>query len=278
MMRAHLINRFLFFILGIILLYAPIALLTRLLVYLTGSPLVSDVHRVCMRMPIQWLAQPWMYGVMIEQPMYLVVVLVLPGVALFFGPLFCGWMCPPGMFTEFLSRLVPDRFKINLAGRVDPAPVRYGVLAGFMLVPFLGGSACCAFCNFMHMQNMVSAAFGDFRGLSHWASFTIVTFVLWFLVLGLFTKGGRGWCNFLCPAGALMGMAHALGARFRFGKAVRINGGQCNDCGDCISACPAWAISQKSETKINTHACNACLDCVHLCPKKSISYKRPAIS
>ena len=86
----HWLRRMAFAILGIILLYAPFALLTRGLLWLTGTPLLPDAHRICLRMPIQWLGQPWMYGTMIEQPMYLVAVLFLPAVALFTGPLFCG--------------------------------------------------------------------------------------------------------------------------------------------------------------------------------------------
>jgi len=273
-MRAHLIKRFGFFLLGIVLLYAPLALLVRLLVFLTDSPYVADVHRVCLRMPVEWMAQPWMYPTMIEQPLHLVPILVLPAMALFLGPLFCGWMCPPGMFTEFLGRLVPDRLKVDLSGRLDPAPIRYGVLAGMMIVPFAGGHVCCAFCNFTMMQNLVSAAFGDFHGLAYWWSFTIITFTLWLFVLGLFTKGGRGWCNFLCPAGALMGLAHAIGARLGIGRSVRIDPDKCESCNACVSACPAWSISIASPAKINPHSCNACMDCVHVCPNGAIEYCR----
>ena len=77
-LRRHWFHRFLVFLVGIVLLYAPFALLTRLILWASGSPLLPDAHRICMRMPIQWLAQPWMYGTMIQQPAYLVVILVLP--------------------------------------------------------------------------------------------------------------------------------------------------------------------------------------------------------
>ena len=77
----HWLRRIGFAVLGVILLYAPFALLTRALLWLTGTPLLPDAHRICMRMPIQWLGQPWMYATMIEQPLYLVSVLVLPAMA-----------------------------------------------------------------------------------------------------------------------------------------------------------------------------------------------------
>ena len=75
-MTRHLIKRFGFFLLGIVLLYAPFALLTRLMVWATQTPLISDAHRLCLRMPIQWLFQPWMYPTLAKQPMYWVAILV----------------------------------------------------------------------------------------------------------------------------------------------------------------------------------------------------------
>jgi ferredoxin-type protein NapH len=269
----HWARRFVFFLLGIVLLYAPFALLTRLVLWATGTPLLPDAHRICLRMPIQWLAQPWMYGTMIEQPMYLGAVLVLPLAALFVGPLFCGWLCPAGGLTEYLSRLVPSRFQMDLGGKVNPTPIRYGFMVGMMGASFVGANVCCSFCNFTHTQNIISGLSGDLLGLSYWASFTIVSFVLWFFVLGLFTKGGRGWCNFLCPAGALQGLAHSLGRWLRLGRSVQIDAGLCCGCKICASTCAAWAITSQSEARINIHACNVCLDCARVCSQNAIGYR-----
>ncbi|MBU0492117.1 MAG: 4Fe-4S binding protein [Chloroflexi bacterium] len=269
----HWLTRSVFLLLGIVLLYAPFALLTRFILFLTGAPYTADVHRICLRMPIQWLAQPWMYGTMVEQPMYLVAILVLPLLALFVGPLFCGWMCPAGQIPEILSRFVPCRFQIDLAGKVNVAPVRYGFLVGLMATTFVGGNACCSLCNFTHTQNIISAGFGDFQGLSYWASFSIVSFGLWFVVLGLFTRGGRGWCNLLCPAGALMGLTHTIGSRLKIGRSIVVDPSRCRNCKTCVASCPAWAISDRAgDVAVNAHACNVCMDCVRTCPNKAITY------
>lgn len=273
-MRRHLIKRFAFFLLGIVLLYAPFALLTRVLLLLTHSSLQPDVHRVCLRMPIEWLSQPWMYPALIKQPLSLVALLVLPGTAFLFGPLFCGWLCPAGMASELLSRLLPDRVKLNLSGRLNPSPIRYGVLLGTLLSPWLAGFTCCAFCNFAQMQNLVAALFGDVRGLSHWSSFSLLTFALWFIVFGLFMKGGRGWCNLVCPAGAVQGLFHALAGVLNLGYRVRIDPEKCQGCQTCLSLCPAAAISRKSPTRINYHACNTCLDCLFACPRQAVQYRK----
>jgi len=274
----HWLKRFAFFILGIILLYAPFALLSRIILFVTKAPYTADVHRICLRMPIQWLAQPWMYGTLFEQPVYLVAVIVLPIIALFLGPLFCGWMCPAGHITEFLSRIVPPRFQIDFSQKMMSVPVRYGFLAGMMIIPYIGGNTCCSFCNFTHTQNIISAIFGNPSGLSYWASFSIFSFFLWLVVLGLFTRGGRGWCNFLCPAGALMGLAHAFGKRLKIGKSVKINRSLCQNCKSCSTICPAWAISiQEQKPEINYHGCTVCMDCAQVCPNKAITYSRTSL-
>lgn len=269
----HWLLRFGFMGIGVLLLYAPFAYLTRLFLFVIDKPHNADVHSICMRMPIQWLMQPWMYGTMFETPTYLVAVIFLPVMALFLSPLFCGWMCPAGSMTEFLSRIVPPRFQIDLSGRFSAVPVRYGFTLGMMAVTFVGGNACCSFCNFTHAQNLISAVFGDPFGLTYWASFSVVSFGLWFFVLGLFTRGGRGWCNLLCPAGALMGLFHFIGVKLGLGRSVQINRTLCSDCQLCKPNCPTWAIQGNAEgTAINPHACNGCMDCVKICPTQAISY------
>jgi ferredoxin-type protein NapH len=266
--RAHLLLRIGFLLLGIALLYAPIALLPRLLGWMTGSALLPDVHRICLRMPFEWLSQPWMWPMLLGDIHWLIAPVVLPLSALLIGPLFCGWLCPAGVFTELLSRVVPDRFKLQLGGRIDPAPIRYGVLVGMFLSPYLGGYICCSFCNFTMMQALVSAAAGDFVGLQAWASFTLLTFIVWLFVLGLFVQGGRGWCNLICPAGAAMGLAYAIGAkRLPLVRRVQIDHDACTSCGSCAAKCPAWAIRGAT---VDPHACNLCRDCLYVCPTGAI--------
>jgi ferredoxin-type protein NapH len=218
-----------------------------------------------------------MYGRLFSNPTYLFAVLFLPLMALFLAPLFCGWMCPAGQITEFLSRLIPPRFQLDLSGKVNGVPVRYGFTLGMAGVALMGGNACCTFCNFTHTQNVISAVLGDFRGISYVASFSIVTFGLWFIMMGLFTKGGRGWCNFLCPAGALMGLFHWIGVKLKISWLVKIDQATCTGCAKCVKNCPAWAVARDKEKQIsiNRHACTACMDCARVCPVNAIHYGVP---
>lgn len=275
--RRILALRLLTFALGLVLFYAPFALLIRLTVrffHPAGlANVVPDVHRTCLLMPLNWFFQPSMYRNFLNNPLYLVVAL-LPAVAFLAAPLFCGWLCPAGGVTEFLSRLVPDRWKLDLSGRVEPAAIRYGFLAGYLTLPFLGLSVSCAYCNYSILQRGVQAAFGDLSGvLASWGSSTLISAALWFVVLGVFTRGGRGWCSFICPVGAVQGLAHAVGSRFSFTYKMKLDYAKCSSCEVCAAVCPTGAMTAgESGLQRNYHTCIGCQECRAVCSKGAISY------
>jgi polyferredoxin len=70
------------------------------------------------------------------------------------------------------------------------------------------------------------------------------------------------WCRYLCPYGALMGLASTL-------SPVRITRDpiSCIDCGKCAKACPSLLPVDQLLT-VRTPECNGCLTCVSVCPVK----------
>jgi ferredoxin-type protein NapH len=291
--RRHLRKRLLYFGLGMVLFTAPFALVLGAMGYAAswmglgvGSAAAQSeatIHRaMCLRMPLIWAV--WDQGGFLTRvvgnPLYALVFLLV-GVSVFAGPLFCGWLCPGGM-TEHLSRLIPARFKVDFKGSIDPAPIRYGFLAGFVLVgaPFIDKSICCGYCNWTWIEDAWNALFLRFDGVTGgslfaYTSSSIITFLLTFLFLGIFMEGGRGWCNFLCPAGALQNLAHSIGAKFSFAYKLKFAGARCNDCFQCVKACPTWAIvPAENSIRINRHVCNGCTDCVTVCKPGALVYAR----
>ncbi len=288
----QLYKRLLFFLLGMILFTAPFALVATAVGHLlpaasgAGSAIAQSeptIHRaMCLRMPLVWATweQATFVGRILDNPLYALVFLLI-GISVLIGPMFCGWLCPGGM-TEHLSRLVPARFKINLRGRLDPAPVRYGFLFGFFAVsaPFINKSICCGYCNWTWIEHVWSALFFRLDGVTGgrvfaYSSSSIITFLLTFVLLGIFMAGGRGWCNFLCPAGALQNLAHSIGAKLPFTYKLRFDGMKCSDCYECVNACPTWAIAPaRNSISINRHTCNGCQDCVQACPPGALMYTR----
>jgi len=266
---------------GLILFYAPFALAIRAFALILPSSSVatsvSDVHTACLRMPLGWLAQPWMWGPLAGNPMSWLPIAILPLAAVAVGPLFCGWICPAGALPEYLGRIVPDRYKFDFKGRVDIVPLRYGFFVGFLLAPFVSSSICCSFCNFTHMQNIVSGVFGDISGFTYFASLGVVAAAVWIVPLGMFTKGGRGWCLFLCPAGTVMGLASSLTARLPWARRVRASSDTCSSCGSCSDVCPMRAVSSEADEPptVNHHLCSGCMDCVASCHSKALTFGPP---
>jgi ferredoxin-type protein NapH len=269
-----------FFVLGVLMFYAPFAffvkLSTRLFPLSPAANSTADAHTLCLRMPISWIVQPWLWSSMGVNPVYFFGLLVLPLAAVAAGPLFCGWLCPAGGLTEHVGRLLPDKVKFDVHGRVPLAPVRYGFFAGLLLAPFVTESICCAFCNFGQMQNIVSLMTGNPAGFAYLSTTTMFTMIVWLLPLGLFTKGGRGWCNFLCPVGALQNLASAVTGRLPFVARIRHDPTKCTSCATCEGICPPRAVTVRQEQKLDVspHICNVCLDCVKACPSQALRYGR----
>jgi polyferredoxin len=68
------------------------------------------------------------------------------------------------------------------------------------------------------------------------------------------------WCRFLCPYGALLGLASWFSpARIRRDEAA------CIDCAKCAKACPATLPVDKL-LQIRSVECTGCLECVAVCP------------
>ena len=132
--------------LGFVLFYAPVALFQRCLFYLLyGSWQPQSIHGLCFRIPIEHILDGIIWRL---TPISMLSTLLLLAAAFFLGPVFCGRLCPAGAFTEYLSKLVPSKFQISWHRYTEIAPIRYGMLAGFCLVPFFGGILACSYCNF----------------------------------------------------------------------------------------------------------------------------------
>lgn len=188
---------------------------------------------------------------------------------LFIGRYWCSHLCPVGGGLELGSRLIPERLKIDLS-RIPAAPFRYGFLAVFMVVPALGlGSLCCNYCNFAALPRLAGAPFSQ-ADLSYFLRAQGLVNLGLLLGLGLLARGGRAYCNLLCPIGALDALANRIG--LRSARRMRIDPDRCVDCGDCIGACPTWAIEAHSKPAIDQLSCMPCGLCERACEVGAISY------
>ena len=256
------------YLLGFLLFYEPFMLFQRI----TSSFLVetgfTSIHVPCARIPLaNILTGQWQYS----GPTSLCFCLLLIVVSLWFGPLFCGWLCPAGAFSEYLSRLLPDKYKINWAQLVPLVPLRYGFFLGFLGSIILGLGIPCSYCNYYALEIFVG--YLHTGQLFNTSLSLLMTFVVSNIFLGLFTKGGRGYCNLLCPVGTMCSLMHVLGQLVPGSFAMQVDNNKCVGCGLCSKKCPMQAVSIiQGKAQINRHHCIVCGQCRQACPRKAIAY------
>jgi len=189
---------------------------------------------------------------------------------LFIGRQWCSHLCPIGGSMELGSRVMPKWLKLDFS-RVPAPHFRYGYLLVYLVAPAIGiGSLCCNYCNFATVPRMAGAAF-SMADMSYFLRTAGLINLGLVIVLGFMSRGGRAYCNLICPIGALDALGNWAGRKF--GRRVSIDADACNGCGACAKVCPAWAIEEKDGlARVDQLSCMPCRECESVCAKEAISY------
>ena len=217
--------------------------------------------------------------------------LVVIGVTLVFGRVFCGWVCPLGTLIDLSGRFIHPKnklrvqlrflkymilivvllsafFTVQLLGLFDPLSLlvrgmtfsidplfNFLVTGGFDWI-YLNGPAW--------LSNQTEAVYDVFTSflLPYKQSFFFLSVFSFFLLVAVFVlelAGRRFWCRNLCPLGAMLGLVSKI-SPFR-----RIPARACKDCDMCRTDCPMDAVNERGQ--IMTEECSLCMDCLAYCPK-----------
>lgn len=255
---------------GLLLFYAPFAFYQKMYYWLVGENSYGDIHDFCLRIPLEHIWQGRIFTVGDLGSLSLGILL---GTAFFLGPVFCGRFCVAGAIGEYLSRLLPHRLQVDWTIYLPPGPVRFGILTGFLLSPFVGGYLACAYCSYRLVEaGSLYLFYGTVMALP---SSVILTGILWLVLFGIFTRGGRGFCNYLCPVGAVQSLVHILGCHWQLACRVVIQQEKCTVCSSCIRGCPMRAlhITEKGISHELQH-CITCGRCWEGCPTGALHYVR----
>lgn len=88
-----------------------------------------------------------------------------------------------------------------------------------------------------------------------------------FIVIAVLAwRGGRTWCNTVCPVGTVLGFL----SRFALLK-PRIDAQRCVSCGQCSRQCKASCIDHKAKT-IDYTRCVDCMNCLTVCRKGALRF------
>ena len=217
-------------------------------------PFIPDasLHAVC---PLGGVVSFWQllnFGTLVKKVHESSVVLAVLGLllALLFGPVICGWVCPFGTFQEWLGKLGRKLFgkKYNnfVPRKLDKALryLRYLVFAWVSYMTVISGKLI------FQDYDPYYALFNFWTGEVAVAGFVALGAVI---VLSLFVE--RPFCKYACPYGAVQGVFNL----FRiFG--IRRNAPTCISCKACSRACP-MNIDVSTSKVVRDHQCISCLEC-----------------
>jgi polyferredoxin len=206
-------------------------------------------------------------------PAGLFLLLAFLGISVVFRKAFCSWLCPVGTISEWLWQGGRALFGRNVAlPRWVDMPLRglKYLLFGFFAWAVAGMSAA-ALADFMKSPYGLLA---DVKMLNFFRELGTVGawVILGLAALSVFVK--NAWCRYLCPYGALLGLA-ALPSPVR----VRRDPDACIDCAKCAKACPSLIPVDRLRC-VKTAECTGCLECVAVCPVRgaldlSVTRNRP---
>jgi polyferredoxin len=179
--------------------------------------------------------------------------------AFLFRKAFCGWLCPVGTLSEHLWKAGRKIFRRNFRFPrwLDlPLPLLKYLLLGFFVwaVSSMSTNAIAAFMRSPYglIADVKMLNFFRFIGRSG------------LMVLGLLAVASllvqNFWCRYLCPYGALLGIAS-----FFSPLRIRREDETCVDCAKCAKACPSF-LPVDQLASIQSAECTGCLECVAVCP------------
>ncbi len=221
------------------------------------------------------------------------VVILLVALTLLFGRVYCSVICPLGVMQDIFSWISGKRRKKKARFTYSPEKrwLRYTVLALFVIALLCGFTAIASviapYSAFGRIASTLLAPLYQWgnNALAYLAeradSYAFYETEVWLksltplivaaitlIVLAILAwRGGRTYCNTICPVGTVLGFI-AKYAMFR----PAIDTAKCNGCTLCSRKCKASCIDAKNH-KIDYSRCVACMDCIGNCSQGAIKYR-----
>lgn len=223
--------------------------------------------------------------------MNLVVVAMLVILTLIFGRIYCSVVCPLGITQDLLAHINRKKNKYNYSKEMKS--LRAIVIVVFVCLMMLGMTSIAAFIEpysiFGHIaQSILQPIYIGANNLlalaaEHAESYAFYSKEIWLrggitlatavvslvLIAVLAIRGGRTYCNTICPVGTLLGFL----SRFSWLK-IKIDADKCKNCRKCERNCKASCIDIKNHT-VDYSRCVVCGNCLGECSFGALSYVHP---
>ena len=238
-----------------------------------------------------WLAKIQFLPAVLALNVGVVVALVL--LTLVFGRIYCSVICPLGIFQDILARLRRKKNKYSYSREVKW--LRYPVLVIFvialvagvgsvfqLLAPYssYGRIATMVFQPLWMLGNNLFASIAErvdsyaFYSVDVWMKslpVLIIALVTLVVLLVLSWRGGRTYCNTICPVGTILSFL----SRYSFLK-IRFDEDKCKNCSLCSKNCKASCIDYKTHS-VDYSRCVVCGNCISKCKFGALHYDNKRI-
>jgi polyferredoxin len=252
-------------------------LITWLLVDFTGT---AHVY-------LGWMAKIQFLPALIA--MNIGALLFIVALTLLFGRIYCSIICPLGVMQDVIAWFRKKRNKYSYSEEKGILRASILALTGFLLTTNLawivgliapystyGKIVGTIFSPLYKLANnglaMIAEHYGSyaFYEVDVWLKSIpalIAALAAWIIIGILAWRGGRTWCNTICPVGTFLGIL-AKYSRLK----IAIDPNACNGCRKCERNCKASCINAKTH-EIDYSRCVVCGDCIEKCSQGAIQFK-----
>ena len=238
-----------------------------------------------------WMAKIQLLPAILSLNIAIVVALLV--VTLIFGRVYCSVVCPLGIMQDIVSNLSGRRKgkRARFSFTKENKWLRYIVALLFIALLITGFSWAAALIEpYSAYGRMVNALLSPlylwinnllayiaertdsyaFYSVDIWMRSTIaiaISAVTFITIALLAWRGGRTWCNNICPVGTLLGTI----SRYSLFRPT-IDSSKCAGCKLCERSCKSSCINVE-EKSIDYSRCVACMNCLEKCNRGAIKYK-----
>ena len=258
-----------------------------LIVFICFIALIAD-YTGTLHAYLGWMARMQLVPALLAMNVAVVLLLIL--LTLLMGRIYCSVICPLGIMQDIIShfhiRLRKNRFTYSPAHPI----LRISFLILFVALLVIGLTSWAAllapYSIFTRITTTLVQPLVQMGGnmLAWWSekannymfysvevwmkslTAVLISAIMLIILIILAWRGGRTYCNTLCPVGTLLGYI----SRFSLFK-IRINENKCVKCGLCALNCKASCIDLSSG-KIDYSRCVTCGNCLDICHTDAISF------
>jgi ferredoxin len=259
-------------------------------VFLVGITLMFLDFTGTMHVWLSWMAKLQFLPAVLGLNFLAIGIVV--AITLLFGRIYCSVVCPAGVYQDVVShwaaKFKKNRFRFSPENKV----LRYSVLGVFVILMLVGlGSIAAVIAPYSAYGRMIQNIFQPLYMLcnnllakiaEHYESYlfyetevwikSMSVFVVSLLTLIIFTvlawRGGRTWCNNICPVGTVLGLL----SKFSLYK-IRIDAQKCINCRMCEKNCKSSCIDIDNHT-VDYTRCVSCMNCIGKCKKDAIHFSK----